>query len=88
MSSAGSAFAGCLPRLAGVMVLAIRREDTVEAGEIDSWLGRQSEMLGNKVQRFKDDMGGAVRVRGFSSYRTCPWAVITRRFSEMAGWLT
>ena len=30
-------------------MLAIRRKDTVETGEIDSWLGRQSGRLGNKV---------------------------------------
>ena len=67
--SAGSTFSGCLLATFGGRylntVLAIRRKDTVETGEIDSWPGRQSGRPGNKVQRFKEDMGGAVRVRGF-----------------------
>ena len=46
-------------------MLAIRPEDTVEAGEIDSRPRRQSRKPGNKIQRSKEDMGGAVRVRGF-----------------------
>ena len=46
-------------------MLAIRRENTVETGEIDSRFGRQSGKPGNKIQRSKEDMGGAVRVRGF-----------------------
>ena len=46
-------------------MLAIRRENTVETGEIDSRFGRQSRKPGNKIQRSKEDMGGAVRVRGF-----------------------
>ena len=52
-----------LPRLAGVTrarYLLLGGEDTVKTGQVDSGPGNQSDQPGDKVQRFKYDMGGAV----------------------------
>jgi len=37
-------------------VLAVRRENAVKPGEIDSWPGHQCGQPGNEIERFEDDV--------------------------------
>jgi len=60
--SAGSAFSGCLCLLFGAKTPWKRVSLTRGSGAKAEGLAIRS---GNKVQRFKEDMGGAVTVRGF-----------------------
>lgn len=46
-------------------VLAVGGKDSVESGEIDPRLGYQCYQFRDEVQRLKDDMRGAITVRGF-----------------------
>ena len=43
-------------------VFAIRRENTMDSGQVHSWFGHQSRQLANKIQRFEYDMNRAVVV--------------------------
>ena len=54
--SAFASFGGRYPR----SIFTVGGEDTVETGQVDSGLGNQSDQPGDKVQRFKYDMGSAV----------------------------
>jgi hypothetical protein len=43
--------------------LAVRGKHTVEARQVDAWLGHQGGQPGNKIQRLKDDVRGPIAVR-------------------------
>ena len=52
-----------LRRLHQCTVLAVRDKDSVESGGVHFWLGYQRGQPGDEVQRFEDDMCGAITVR-------------------------
>ena len=37
----------------------------MKASEVEAWSGYQSHQAGHEIQRFEQDVGGAVSVRGF-----------------------
>lgn len=66
-------------------VLAIRRENAMKSGEIDSGFWHQSCQLCNKVNRLKYHMSGAIAIRCLEFIATLAGEVRDRRCSEMAG---
>lgn len=44
-------------------MLAVRREDSENTGQVDAWLQHQYRQAGNEIQRLKDHQRGTVSLR-------------------------